>query len=409
MERIRRRAYETSRTSIWPVVAQRYLESFGQAKSACRTAPTSEQAKWAQATRPGRLPPLRLDHVVRMTDGTGIFQHAIYNVPNLHEGYCTDDNARAFLLCHLLEDSALPPPPENLDLLATRYLAFLAAAFLESTGRFRNFMNHEHQWLEDVGSEDSHGRALWALGSGARHSHNDGHRRLAAHLFERGLPVMSSFTSPRAWAFALIGIHEYKHAHPGDPAIRRSSALLVKKLLELWHHCAVNDWLWFESRVTYDNARLSQALILSGHAMRQPQTLEVGLESLRWLASQQKSPAGYFRPIGSNGFHEKNGERADFDQQPIEAQAMIAACLAAFRVTGDQFWWREARRAFEWFLGRNDLGIPLYDPTSGGCRDGLHHNRVNENQGAESTLAYQLSLAEMTVAEHSHTYPMQSL
>jgi hypothetical protein len=409
MEKIRHRAYETSRATIWPAVARRYLEAFVRAKSAHRKVPENVLSKRTQATRPGKLPPVRLEHLARMSDGTGIFQHAIFNVPNLHEGYCTDDNARAFILCNLLEESAMQSPKENLDLLATRYLAFLAAAFHESTGRFRNFMSHERRWLEEFGSEDSHGRALWAVGSGSFRSHNEGHRLLSAQLFERGLPAVAAFTSPRAWAFALIGFHEYDQAHPGKhPEIRKIRDLLVKKLLTRWHDCADGDWPWFENSMTYENARLSQALILSGRSIPHPRALEVGLESLRWLAAQQKTPAGHFRPIGSNGFHEKNGERAHFDQQPVEAQAMVSACLEALRTTRDEFWWREARRAFEWFLGRNDLGVPLHDPASGGCRDGLHHNCANENQGAESTLAFQLALAEMTDAEQSPTLPIQS-
>ena len=407
MDRIRHRAYEASRATIWPAVARRYLESFERAKSEHRRVSESVLAKATPATRPGKLPPVRLKHLERMSDGTGIFQHATYNVPNFHEGYCTDDNARAFILCNLLEESAIPPQKENLELLATRYLAFLAAAFHESTGRFRNFMNHERRWLEEFGSEDSHGRALWAVGSGAARSHNEGHRRLSAQLFERGVPAVASFTSPRAWAFALLGSHEYLRVHPEHLETRSLRALLAEKLLGRWHDCADDDWPWFENSMTYENARLSQALILSGHTLPHPKALEIGLESLRWLAGHQKSPVGHFRPIGSNGFHEKNGERADFDQQPVEAQAMVSACLEAFRITRDDFWWREARRAFDWFLGRNDLGIPVYDPSSGGCRDGLHHNRANENQGAESTLAFQLALAEMTAAEHSLTQPIQ--
>lgn len=405
IERIRHRAYDASRSTIWPAVARRYLETFERARAAHRRVTESVLAKGSQATRLGKLPPVRLRHLERMSDGTGIFQHAIYNVPNYHEGYCTDDNARGFILCNLLEASAIPPQKENLDLLATRYLAFLAAAYHESTGRFRNFMNHERRWLEEFGSEDSHGRALWAVGSGACLSHNEGHRRLSAELFERGLPAVVSFISPRAWAFTLLGAHEYLREHPEHHETRVIRDLLVEKLLARWHDAADGDWPWFEHSVTYDNARLSQALIQAGLSIPRPRALEVGLESLRWLAGQQKSPAGHFRPIGSNGFHEKNGQRADFDQQPIEAQAMVSASLEAFRATRDGFWWREARRAFEWFLGRNDLGIPLHDPASGGCRDGLHHNRVNENQGAESTLAFQLALAEMTAAEHSLTHP----
>jgi hypothetical protein len=334
---------------------------------------------------------------------TGIFQHAVYNVPNYKEGYCTDDNARAFILCCLLEDSAIPVAKADPDLLAGRYLAFLAAALEESSGRFRNFMNLGHDWLEDVGSEDSHGRALWAAGCGASRSNNEGHRHLAAHLFERGLPATAQFTSPRAWAFTLIGIHEYERAHPDLPEVRRLRDLLVKKLLACWRECADADWRWFETRVTYENARLSQALILGGQSPPHAEAFEIGLESLRWLAAQQKAAAGHFRPIGSNGFHEKDGDRAEFDQQPVEAQAMVSACLEAFRATRDHQWWREARRAYEWFLGRNDLGLPLHDPSTSGCRDGLHHNRVNENQGAESTLAFQISLVEMTAAQNLPT------
>ena len=251
MARIRRRAYEASRETIWPAVARRYLESFARAQSARRTALASIRTKWSHATRPGKLPAIKLAHVARLTDSTGIFQHAIYNVPNYREGYCTDDNARAFLLCNLLEDLALPPPKENLDLLATRYLAFLAAAFNPASGRFRNFMSHDRRWLDEAGSEDSHGRALWSLGAGACRSHNDGHRRLASQLFGCGLPAVTTFNSPRAWAFTLLGVHEYLRAHPAHAETHRIRDWLVKRLLDLWHNCAAADWPWFEIRLTY--------------------------------------------------------------------------------------------------------------------------------------------------------------
>ncbi|MBC8127035.1 MAG: glycosyltransferase [Gloeobacteraceae cyanobacterium ES-bin-144] len=408
MERIRRHAHQTSRNTVWSAVGRRYLETFAKATSVHRPISRNIFSKFSQATRPGKLPVVRLKHLERMSDGTGIFQHAIFNVPNFHEGYCTDDNARAFILCNLLEESAIPQQKENIELLATRYLSFLAAAFNSSAGRFRNFMSHERRWLEEFGSEDSHGRAMWALGSGASRSYNEGHRRLSAELFERALPVTASFTSPRAWAFALLGIREYENSNIDHEQAREIRDLLIGNLLTRWHHCADGNWPWFETSTTYDNARLSQALIVCGHSIPHSQALQIGLESLRWLASQQKSETGYFRPIGSNGFHQKNGKRALFDQQPIEAQAMVSACLSAFRVTLDEFWWLEAKRAFEWFLGRNDLGIPLHDPSSGGCRDGLHQDRANENQGAESTLAFLLALTEMTAVEHSFTHPAHS-
>jgi glycosyltransferase involved in cell wall biosynthesis len=354
--------------------------------------PRTTVGGWKLGRRSYDLPPLRLDHIMRMSDGTGIFQHATFTVPNFHEGYCTDDNARAFILCNLLEE------PGRLDHLATSYLAFLAAALNHETGRFRNFMSHGRQWLEGAGSEDSHGRALWALGVGAGRSRNEGHRRLCVQLFDRGLPAVESFNSPRAWAFTLLGVHELLGSNADDAKAGAACEMLTGQLVKLWQNFATEDWPWFETRATYDNARLSQALILSGKAT-EGEALEIGLKSLRWLVSMQKTQAGHFRPIGSNGFHEKDGARADFDQQPVESHAMVAACLEAFRVTRDPFWSVEAKRAFEWFLGRNDLGLPLYDYTTGGCGDGLHHDRVNANQGAESSLAFHLSLAEMKHAE----------
>jgi hypothetical protein len=340
-----------------------------------------------------------------MSDGTGIFQHAMFNVPNFHEGYCTDDNARALILCNLLDEIGGRSPSEKLDRLATIYLAFLTAAINHETGRFRNFMSHGRQWLEEAGSEDSHARALWALGTCTGRSRNDGHQKLSALLFERWMPVVESFTSPRAWALTLLGLHEYLRRFPGHSGAKALRETLTHKLIGLWHACATEDWPWFEPSATYDNARLCQALILSGQSVPHPEALEIGLKSLRWLASLQKTQAGQFRPIGSNGFYERDGAHAYFDQQPVEAQAMVSACLEAFRATQDPSWSREAKRAFEWFLGRNDLGLPLYDASTGGCSDGLHHDRVNENQGAESTLAFHLSLAEMNLAGHLNTPP----
>lgn len=400
IERIRRRAHRAGREAIWPNVAERYLASFRRACEAREARACAASAAVVPAVPAlhlaAALPSPRLKHVARMTDGTGLFQHAIYNVPNHHEGYCTDDNARAFLLCTLLSGPRFAPGDPGIDLLATRYLAFLAGAFHGSTGRFRNFMNHERRWLEEFGSEDSHGRALWALGHGAIHAPDAGHRRLCAELFERGLPAVVGFTSPRAWAFTLLGIEgDACDVVPGLAALRDE---LTGRLMRCRDACAGPDWPWFEGSITYENARLCQALIRSGGALGDREVVAAGLASLRWLAGMQTAPQGHFRPVGCHGFHTRDGERADFDQQPVEAQAMVSACLEALRVTGDPGWWQEALRAFEWFLGRNDLGLPLHDPETGGCRDGLHHHLANENQGAESTLAFQLSLAELTAA-----------
>lgn len=396
MAQIRRDAYALGREMIWPEVAKRYLEVFHEIYAARKkTTPRLAPSRLGPTSRHYELPPLRLDHLLRMTDDTGLLQHAIFNVPNFHEGYCTDDNARAFILCVLLDEIGGQPATEKLDKPATRYLAFLAAAFDPATGRFRNFMSHRRDWRNEPGSEDCHGRALWAAGMGAGHSRPEGHGRLSVRLFKGGLAAVAGFSSPRAWAFALLGIHEYLYTFPSDEAALAMRRLLIGKLVRLWKACATDDWPWFEPIVTYDNARLAQALILGGRFQPDPEAFAIGIKSLRWLAALQKTPAGHFRPVGSNGFYPRGGTRADFDQQPVEAQAMVSASLEAFRATRDPVWLREAKRAFEWFLGRNDLGLPLYDFSIGGCYDGLQAEAINENQGAESSLAFLLSLAEM--------------
>jgi glycosyltransferase involved in cell wall biosynthesis len=404
MERIRRDGYAAGRQMIWPAVAKRYLEAFQHARADRKSSPRAAFAKWTLDSRPQALPSPCLNHVMRLSDGTGIFQHATFNVPNFAEGYCTDDNARAFILCALLDEVGDDPPPLSLNNLATCYLAFLAAAFDPDLGRFRNFMSFGRQWLETMGSEDSHGRALWAVGTGAGRSRDDGHRRLSAQLFERGFSAVVGFTSPRAWAFSLLGLHEYLRRYSLTSELEGFRHDLTERLIQSFADASGSDWPWFEDSLTYENARLCQALILSGRWMPHPTALRIGLESLRWLVSLQTTQARCFRPIGSNGFYPRGGTRADFDQQPVEAQAMISACLEAHRVTRDPMWRNEARRAFEWFLGRNDLAVPLYDFTTGGCGDGLHPDRVNENQGAESTLAFQIALTEMKGAEQWVTH-----
>jgi hypothetical protein len=340
---------------------------------------------------------LKLDHLFKMSDHTGIFQHAIYNVPNYHEAYCTDDNARAFIFTVLMQEMDAPQP--ELDRLASTYLAFLWYAFDANTCRFRNFMSHERKWLELHGSEDSHARALWAVGTALGRSGNEGHRNLCGLLFQRGLAPVGRFSSPRAWAFAIIAIHEYLRTFSGDRVVSQTRNVLTNMLADLFRANATPDWQWFERIATYDNAKLSHAMILSGHWTSQSEILEIGITSLRWLLKAQTAEGGHFAPIGCNGFWARGGERARFDQQPLEAHAMVSACLEAYAVTRDDFWRKAARRCFEWFLGRNDLGRPLYDPTTGGCRDALLQDHLNQNQGAESSLAYYLAFAEITRAE----------
>ena len=398
MTAMRKRAWKAGREMIWPVVARRYMESFERARASLSvpSVETVAARKVENANYP--VPPLKLDHLFKMSDHTGIFQHAIYNVPNYHEAYCTDDNARAFIFTVLMQELNLPEP--KLDRLASSYLAFLWYAFDANTCRFRNFMSHERKWLELHGSEDSHARALWAVGTALGRSQNEGHRNLCGLLFQRGLPPVVRFSSPRAWAFALIAIHEYLRTFSGDRVVSQTRDVLTNMLADLFHANSSPDWQWFERTVTYDNAKLSHAMILSGHWTGQTEILDLGLASLRWLLAAQTAEGGHFAPIGCNGFWVRGGEKARFDQQPLEAHAMVSACLEAFAVTRDAFWRKAARRSFEWFLGRNDLGQPLYDSTTGGCRDALLQDHLNQNQGAESSLAFYLSYAELTRSEN---------
>jgi hypothetical protein len=226
---------------------------------------------------------------------------------------------------------------------------------------------------------------------------------LAAELFEHALPVAAEFMSPRALAFTLIGIDEYLRRFSGDRRANQIRESLTAKLMQRYTDAATGEWQWFEEVVSYANAKLPHAMILNGRCLNNGPMLELGLKTLRWLIKIQTSDAGSFRPIGSNGFYPRGKERAIFDQQPIEAQVTISACIEAYHATGDMFWVTEARRAFEWFLGRNDLGLALYDSTTGGCRDGLHVDRLSQNQGAESTLAFLLSLAEMQALQNTIT------
>ena len=393
---MRKQAYLLGRGMIWSETAKKYMASFARACANRARRPRDNFTVAKLDVAPETLPPVRLEHLKALSDSTGMFQHAVFNVPNFLEGYTTDDNARAYILTALLDELGdSEATVHDTGSLGSTYLAFLWNAFNAGTCRFRNFMSFERNWLEEVGSEDSHGRALWALGTALGRSRSEGHRSLAGRLFSRALPATVNFSSPRAWAFTIIAIHEYLRRFSGDREANRVRETLAGKLLDLYERCHARDWEWFEDIVTYDNAKLPHALILSGHWTNRPDVLAAGLRSLRWLMDIQTSPNGCYSPVGSNGFYRRGETRAHFDQQPLEAASMVSACLEAARMTGDRYWSEKAWVVFEWFLGRNDLGLPLFDPHTGACRDGLHTNRVNQNQGAESTLAYLMSLSEM--------------
>ena len=396
---MRKNAYQIGRGMVWSKVARLYLKSFEQARQDHSFVGRKSSPIRTLDEQPGELPDLKLDHLFRMSDSTGIFQHASFTVPNFEEGYCTDDNARALVLTVMLQKLGRGSP--RIHEKAATYAAFLNYAYDRSKGRFRNFMSFDRRWLEEIGSEDCHGHGLWALGLCVAQAGQGSFQMLAAQLFEEALPVAADFTSPRSWAFTLIGINEYLLRLGGDRRANLIRESLTKKLMQSFSAVAADDWQWFEESVSYANAKLPHALILSGRYMDDTAILSTGLRALRWLVGIQTSELGSFRPIGSNGFYKRGQERAVFDQQPIEAQATVSACIEAYQATGDTFWIAEARRAFEWFLGRNDLGLALYDPVTGGCRDGLHIDRVSQNQGTESTLAFLLSLSEMQELQNS--------
>ncbi len=396
---MRKRAYMFGRDMIWPQVARRYLESFARARAEKRNFTPSVFTVKPLDKRPAELPPLKLDHLRHMTDDTGMLQHALFTLPNYREGYTVDDNARALMVSVLADELGHSEGAE----IVSRYLAFICYAFNGETKRFRNFMDYQRNWLEASGSDDSHGRTLWALGTLLGRSNTPGLQSMAGRLFEQALPAILTTTSPRAWAFALIGIHEYLRRYDGDRRASQVREELAGRLLTLYQANRSKEWCWFEESLSYCNAALPHAFLMCGQSIPSSTMSDAALESLTWLADLQrdKTNGGHFVPIGSNGFYKRGGVRARFDQQPVEAQAMVSACLEAHRITGDKNWHKEARRAFDWFLGRNDLHLPIYDPTTGGCRDGLHPDRPNENQGAESSLAFLQAVLELRLAENT--------
>ena len=395
---MRKRAYLLGREMVWSKAAQSYMASF---ESARRNPASQSIRRFGVRTLEEErleLPDLRLDHLKRLSDSTGIYQHAIYSLPDFHHGYCIDDNARALIATVLMENLELEEP--DLHRLAEIYASFMQYAFNPDSKHFRNFMGYNRNWLETEGSEDSQGRALWALGTCAGRSKHRHLQAWAAQMFEHALPSVLDAKSPRTWAHTLLGIYEYFRRLSGDRIAAQARDTLTERLIDIFERTATEEWPWFEESLSYANALLSHVLILSGRWADNPRAYEIGLRSLRWLVSVQKAPQGHFRPIGSAGFYTRGGTRADFDQQPIEAHSTISACLEAYRSTNDATWHEEACIAFEWFLGRNDLGLSLYDSKTGGCCDGLHMDRVNQNQGAESTLAYLMALSEMELLDH---------
>ncbi|AND90350.1 glycosyltransferase family 4 protein [Bradyrhizobium diazoefficiens] len=387
-----RRAYAASRMMTWECTAERYMSVFETARHGHRPRVFARSDMGLPGLRGPAPPDMQIGHFLSMCDDVGLLQHAVHSVPDRAHGYCVDDNARALLLACALNSPGEQPLSE---VLTARFAAFVQHAWNPDTGQFRNFMGFNRTWLEDRGSEDSHGRTLWALGEAARTDASPARRRWAAALFAQALSIAESFRSPRAWAFMLLGLDAYCAVAPDDLHAREVRHSLAARLMSCLASVETPDWVWFEEGLAYDNARLPQALMLAGMATQTPQYIDAGLRSLRWLMTQQTTAAGQFRPVGTSGFGEQRQHPRAFDQQPVEATATIAACLTAWRADGDAEWKAMATRAFAWFLGSNDLSVALVDPLTGSCRDGLHPDRANENRGGESVVCYLLGLAEM--------------
>ena len=388
---IQERAYNYGRKMVWSNVGSRYLDTFAEAKRQRLRNNVPEHRLETLGHRQQRLPEIKLEHLRRMTDDTGMLQHAKHTVPDRAHGYCVDDNTRALIVVVTLRD--LQPLDSPLSNLAAIYLSFLRYAFNAQTGRFRNFMSYDRRWLEETGSEDSHGRAVWGLGVTVGLGRDAGEVVFAVDLFHRALDAVEHFTSPRAVAFTIIGIHAYLSRYSGDSHVRKMRKILSDRLMQQFRAFATKNWPWCEDIVTYDNARLPQALLLSGQWLPDREMLEMGLCTLDWLKQVQTDEKGrHFAPIGNHGWLTRHGEKARFDQQPIEAAAMVDACIEAFNCTRDEQWIAYANQCLNWYQGENDLQVPLCDYATGGCRDGLEAQGANENQGAESTLCWLMAL-----------------
>lgn len=374
-----RRAYARGRTMLWPCLAEAVM-------GVARQAMTARTHRIAGNVAVAPLEP-DLSAVERMSDATGMLQHSIYSIPDRRHGYCIDDNARALILMSRIDrvDEAVR------DKWTSIYASFIQYAWNPELRRFRNFMNFDRTWCEDEGSEDSNGRTLWALGVAASEAREQKHRDWAAAMFDQTASLAFDLGSPRAQAFAMLGAAAMRTGYPGHPIATRILETFGETLIALCETHRRPDWQWFEIVLAYDNARLPEALIRAGHSLGRQDFVACGIETLEWIVSRQTSPEGRFRAVGTESFGRAYAEPLAFDQQPLEAQATVEACAAAFEATGDARWMEEAAKAYRWYLGANDLGLPLATAQDGGCFDGLHPTGLNRNQGAESILALQLA------------------
>lgn len=370
---MRRRAYAKGRTTIWSAYA-------AATASLLRRALVPSHREVPLSATPG------LSGVFAMSDATGMLQHSIGIVPDRRHGYCLDDNARALMLMNV----ASGVDHEDRAKWSGIYASFVQHAWNPDQQRFRNFMHFDRTWCEDVGSEDSNGRALWALGHTVENAPDPDLRRWAMRWFDQVHPILATIDAPRAVGFAMLGaacVLRTVGQHPGAEQLLERGGALLNGLLGAARR---PDWAWFEAVLGYDNPRLPQALLEAGALCQREDWMRSGIETLEWIAARQIAASGHFRPIGSETFGHEHAW-LPFDQQPLEAQAAVEAARTAYEVTGEVRWIEHAKAAYRWYFGRNDRGVILADLASGRCRDGVTPRGVNENCGAESILAFQLA------------------
>jgi hypothetical protein len=335
------------------------------------------------------LPPVKLDHIKALTDDTGILQHTKFAIPKRSQGYTTDDNSRALITCikynKIYHDSAI-------EKLVDIYLSFLLH-MQKSDGKLHNFLSYDRHFLDLVGSEDSMGRTLWACGYTINSTLTKEKKLVAKEIFDKTLPWIHGFTSPRAKAFALMGLYFYQKTYYGDKNLILNIKKVANQLLNHYKDASSRDWHWFEAYLTYANARLPQALFKAYQSTGKDKLLQVAKESLDFLI-QGQIINGVFIPVGNKGWYKKGGKKALYDQQPVEASCMVETVLKAFQITKNEQYNRMAHTIFDWFLGVNSQNAMIYNPETGGCYDGITPKGINLNQGTEATLCYLLARLE---------------
>lgn len=382
-------ALALAKQCYWPNIGKQYVELLQGISWDDISATRFQLSNDLEFSLP--LSPVNLHHLRVLTDDTGIFQHARYSIPDRTHGYCVDDNARALMLSVMLQNDL--QDVDELNRLTSIYLSFVDYAYNESNGKFRNFMSYDRKWLEEEGSEDSVGRTMWALGYTAAQTRVSNFYHHSNSLFFRGLQKVDYIRHPRALAYLILGMVHHAEAH-GDPTVLEQLRSKLGQLNAFFDPCIDKEWLWFDPIVTYANSRIPQALIAGGHYFKDEELVKRGLKILDWLIDKQFSEH-LFSPIGNQGWLTPEG-KAEYDQQPLEAHGMIDACLQAEMVMKDGRYAEYALKAFAWFMGENSSSAVLYDFSTGGCRDGLHSEGANMNQGAESTLSWMMSLISIS-------------